>query len=65
MPGNGAAPPSGKQAPGFYRYKVGDFEITVGTDGPRSFPLPDTLVTNAKNEEVNAALEAAYMPRTS
>src|SRR6185295_17778613 len=54
---------SGKQAPGFYRYKVGDFEITVATDGARSFPLPDTFVTNAKKDEVNAALEAAYMPR--
>jgi len=28
-----AAPASGKQAPGFYRYKLGDFEITVVNDG--------------------------------
>src|SRR5262249_2525635 len=28
-----------------------------------SFPLPDTFVLNAKKDEVNAALEAAYMPR--
>ena len=28
-----AAPVSGKQAPGFYRYKLGDYEITVVNDG--------------------------------
>ena len=28
-----AAPLVGKQAPGFYRYKVGDIEVTVVTDG--------------------------------
>src|SRR5262245_14870829 len=59
----GAAPPVGRQAPGFYRYKVGDFEITVVTDGARSFDLPDTFVVNAKKEEVNAALESAFMPK--
>src|SRR5262252_7896179 len=58
-----AAPAAGKQAPGFYRYKVGDIEVTAVTDGVRSFPLPDTFVLNAKKDEVNAALEAAYMPR--
>jgi glyoxylase-like metal-dependent hydrolase (beta-lactamase superfamily II) len=62
-PASAAAPASSRQAPGFYRYKVGDMEITVVTDGARSFPLPDTLVTKAKKDEVNAALEAAYMPR--
>ena len=62
-PALAAAPPSGKQAPGFYRYKIGDFEITVVTDGARSFPLPASLVTNASKDEINAALEAAYMPR--
>ena len=32
-PARAAAPPAGTQAPGFYRYKVGNFEITVVTDG--------------------------------
>ena len=62
-PARAAAPPSGKQAPGFYRYKVGIYEITVVTDGARSFPLPDTFVNNAKKDEVNAALEAAHLPK--
>jgi glyoxylase-like metal-dependent hydrolase (beta-lactamase superfamily II) len=50
-------------APGFHRYKVGSCEITVVADGGRSFPLPDSFVTNATREEVNAALEAAHMPK--
>src|SRR5947209_20215922 len=62
-PARAAAPPAGKQAPGFYRYKVGSYEITVVTDGARSFPLSDSLVTNARQEEVGAALEAAYLPK--
>src|SRR5262249_27407341 len=62
-PAHAAAPPAGKQAPGFYRYKVGSYEITVVTDGARSFPLPDTFVTNVKKDEVNVALEAAHLPR--
>jgi glyoxylase-like metal-dependent hydrolase (beta-lactamase superfamily II) len=62
-PARAAAPPSGKQAPGFYRYKVGSYEITVVTDGARSFPLPDTFVNNAKKDEVSAALEAAHLPK--
>jgi glyoxylase-like metal-dependent hydrolase (beta-lactamase superfamily II) len=62
-PGRAAAPPAGKQAPSFYRYKVGSHEITVVADGANTFPLGDTFVLNAKKDDVNAALEAAYMPR--
>jgi len=57
-----AAPPSGKQAPGVYRYKVGTHEVTVLTDGARSFPLTESYVTNAPIAEVRKALEAAYLP---
>jgi glyoxylase-like metal-dependent hydrolase (beta-lactamase superfamily II) len=62
-PAHAAAPPIGKQAPGFYRYRVGSYEITVVTDGARLFPLSDAYVTNAKKDEVNGALEAAYLPK--
>jgi glyoxylase-like metal-dependent hydrolase (beta-lactamase superfamily II) len=58
-----AAAFTGKQAPGFYRYKVGDIEVTVVTEGARTFPLPDNFVVNQSKEDVNKALEAAYMPR--
>ena len=58
-----AVPPSGAQAPGFYRYKVGSFECTSINDGARSFPMPDTFVKNVPKEEALAAAEAAYMPK--
>jgi glyoxylase-like metal-dependent hydrolase (beta-lactamase superfamily II) len=58
-----AVPPAGAQAPGFYRYKVGSYECTSINDGARSFPMPDTWVTNVAKEEALAAAEAAYMPK--
>ena len=58
-----AVPPSGTQAPGFYRYKVGSFECTSINDGARSFPMPDTFVRNVPKEEALAAAETAYMPK--
>jgi len=61
-PAHAAAPPAGTQAPGWYRYKVGSFEITVVTDGVNRFKLPDNLVSNAKREDVIAALAAARLP---
>jgi glyoxylase-like metal-dependent hydrolase (beta-lactamase superfamily II) len=58
-----AAPKSGKQAPGFYRYQVGDYELTQITDGARTFPMPDSFVKNVPKEQALAAAEAAYMPK--
>jgi len=55
-----AAPLAGTQAPGWYRYKVGSFEVTVVADGVNRFKLPDDIVANVKREEVNAALVAAH-----
>jgi glyoxylase-like metal-dependent hydrolase (beta-lactamase superfamily II) len=59
-PAAAAAPPAGRQAPGFYRYKVGSIEVTVVTDGVNRFKFGDNHVTNKSREEVNAALAAAY-----
>src|SRR5207237_6064073 len=58
-----AAPPVGKQNAGFYRYKVGDIEITVVTDGSNTFKFADNHVTNKTRAELNAALEAAHFPK--
>jgi len=58
-----AAPPAGKQAPSVYRYKIGSFEVTAVSDGGRIAPLADNFVRNAKKEEVNAALEAAFLEK--
>jgi glyoxylase-like metal-dependent hydrolase (beta-lactamase superfamily II) len=58
-----AAPVADKQAPSFYRYKVGDILVTVVSDGKNVFKLEESFITNAKKDEVNAALEKAFMPR--
>jgi glyoxylase-like metal-dependent hydrolase (beta-lactamase superfamily II) len=58
-----AAPIIGRQAPGFYRYKVGSIEVTVVTDGINRLPIPDGFVLNANKDEVNAALAAAFMEK--
>src|SRR5262249_27028615 len=52
---------SGQQAPGFYRYRLGEFEITQINDGQLTFPLEDGFVTNVSKDEALAAAEAAYM----
>ncbi len=62
-PAAAAAPPTGKQAPGYYRYKVGTHEVTVVTDGANVMALPENFVLNAKKDEVNAALEAAHLEK--
>jgi glyoxylase-like metal-dependent hydrolase (beta-lactamase superfamily II) len=61
-PAHAAAPLAGKQAAGFYRYKVGDFEINVVTDGAATFPLPDQFVQNHPKAEAQKALAAAFQP---
>jgi glyoxylase-like metal-dependent hydrolase (beta-lactamase superfamily II) len=58
-PAKAAAPISGKQGPGVYRQKVGDFEITTLNDGFAEFPITSLRVPA---EQVNAALKANYLP---
>src|SRR5919198_1124201 len=64
-PAHAATPLAGRQAPSFYRCKVGEFEVTVVNDGARAIPLPAQFVRNVGNAEVLAAAEAAYMPKGS
>ncbi|MBV8839688.1 MAG: MBL fold metallo-hydrolase [Alphaproteobacteria bacterium] len=59
-----AAPPAtGKQAPGFYRTKLGDYELTQVADGARTFPMPDGFIVNLPKDQSLAAAESAYMPK--
>jgi glyoxylase-like metal-dependent hydrolase (beta-lactamase superfamily II) len=60
-PAVAAAPPVGKQAPGWYRYKVGTHEVTVVTDGVNRFRFPDAFVTNKNRDEVNAGITGFHM----
>jgi len=38
-------------------------EVTVVSDGARTFPSSDAVQINVKKVDVNAALESASMPR--
>ncbi len=61
-PARAAAPQAGKQAPSFYRYKVGSYELTVILDGVRPVKLDNSPIRNAKLEEVQAVLRASHLP---
>ncbi len=58
-----AAPPSGRQVPSFYRYRIGEFELTAVLDGVRRPKLEASPARNAKLEEVQALLEASRLPK--
>jgi glyoxylase-like metal-dependent hydrolase (beta-lactamase superfamily II) len=62
-PAAAAAQAVGKQVPGYYRYKVGSFEVTVVTDGVNRFKFPDNFVVNKSRDEVNGALAAAFLEK--
>ena len=55
-----AAAPAG-QAPGFYRYKVGDMVVTAINDGFARRPL-EGFIRNAELPAVQAAMRAAFLP---
>jgi glyoxylase-like metal-dependent hydrolase (beta-lactamase superfamily II) len=50
-----------RQAPGFYRYKVGDIEVTAINDGFARRPL-EGFVRNADLKDVQAAMQEAFLP---
>ncbi|MCG7391355.1 MBL fold metallo-hydrolase [Microvirga sp. ACRRW] len=49
------------QAPGFYRYKVGDIEVTAINDGFARRPV-EGFIKNAELKDVQAALQEAFLP---
>lgn len=57
-----AAPLQGTQAPGFYRFKLGEFEITLVNDGAAQRPLAEGFVRNAPLAQVQQALASAFQP---
>lgn len=54
------APLVGGQAPGWFRMKLGDFEVTALSDGTVALPV-DKLLTNTTAAKVEAALTKAYV----
>jgi glyoxylase-like metal-dependent hydrolase (beta-lactamase superfamily II) len=57
-----AAPMSGKQAPGFYRTKIGSYEVTVLLDGVRPVKLENSPIRNASLDDVKSVLTARRLP---
>ena len=55
------APQVGKQAPGFFRYKVGDFEVTALHDGVVPRQVQQAYIPNAPLEDVKKVMEAQFM----
>lgn len=64
VPAPGAAPPAGKPAPAFYRYKLGNYELTAISDGVWDRPIDDKFVRNADPADVRKAMTDAFMPST-
>jgi glyoxylase-like metal-dependent hydrolase (beta-lactamase superfamily II) len=56
------APKAAMQAPGVYRYKLGDYQVTALYDGTWFVPIDDKFVHNASGAQVNEALAAAFLP---
>src|SRR6185295_5087452 len=62
VPGFAVAPQAGKQAPEFYRYKVGNFELTAISDGVWQRPIDDKFVRNAFFPDVQKVMSEAFLP---
>ena len=56
-----AAPMVKTQAPGFFRFMVGSFEVTAISDGTVKLPM-NKLLTNTKPEKTSATLKRAFLP---
>jgi glyoxylase-like metal-dependent hydrolase (beta-lactamase superfamily II) len=60
-PAQASATDASKPATGFYRYKVGDLEVTAIFEGWAPRPL-ENFVRNAQLSEVQAAAREAFLP---
>jgi glyoxylase-like metal-dependent hydrolase (beta-lactamase superfamily II) len=61
-PAMAAAPASGQQAPGVYRYRIGSYELTALHDGTWFRPIDDKFVKNASWADVQKALADNFLP---
>lgn len=60
LPAAAAAPMAKTPAPGYFRFMLGDYEITAISDGTTDLPV-DTLLTNTTKDAVDAALAASHL----
>ena len=61
VPARAAAPASGKQGPGVYRYKIGSYELTALYDGTWFRKIDEKFVKNASGDEVSKALADSFL----
>jgi glyoxylase-like metal-dependent hydrolase (beta-lactamase superfamily II) len=61
-PADAAAPFLNTNAPPFYRFRHGTFEITVVSDGPLVLPPPTQVLTEAPRADIERLLTAARWP---
>jgi glyoxylase-like metal-dependent hydrolase (beta-lactamase superfamily II) len=61
MSQSSSTPSDTDQAPGFYRYRIGDITVTAINDGNAVRPI-DGLIRNADIADVRQALTDAFMP---
>jgi glyoxylase-like metal-dependent hydrolase (beta-lactamase superfamily II) len=54
-------PPMRDQAPGYYRMRVGDFEVTALSDGTAGQPL-DKMLENISSERIASLLVGSFQP---
>jgi glyoxylase-like metal-dependent hydrolase (beta-lactamase superfamily II) len=59
---NAAAPKVGTQAPGFFRFNVGDIEITALHDGSVTGDIDEKRIPNVPLADVLKHMESQYMP---
>jgi glyoxylase-like metal-dependent hydrolase (beta-lactamase superfamily II) len=57
-----AAAPMGAKSTGIFSYKLGEYEIVQLRDGARTFPMPDTFISNVSKDKAIEAATAAYIP---
>ena len=57
-----AAPMAGKQGPSFYRYKIGDFEVTALNEGSVRNANVKNMAVNKELPDIEKALGAAFLP---
>lgn len=60
LPAFAAAPMVKTPAPGFYRFMLGDFEVTALSDGTVDLPLDNVLMAMSK-PQIDSALAASYL----
>jgi hypothetical protein len=61
-PVRAAAPMAGKQGPSFYRYKIGEFEVTTLNEGVVRNATPANLAVNKTLPDIQKALGDAFLP---